>query len=118
MNIGNSTTHKMSWRPSGIRPKRRPSSSRNAPSACPAVVAWSATISSRSPSDASRRELIAAISCSERNFAIGERQPSGSGIDPAHDAAGLEHAREHLELRAGHGGTEVLQLEPEARVWP
>ena len=28
--------------------------------------------------DASSRALIAAISCSERNFAIGERQPSGS----------------------------------------
>ena len=77
-NIGGSTIHSAAWRPSGTRLKRRESSRRTSPSAVAATVGLSATISSRSPGLPDSACVTAASSASERNLAIGERQPPSS----------------------------------------
>ena len=87
-----------------MRPKRRPSSRRSAPSASAATRGWSATKSSRSPSAARSSPTAAATRSSPRNLAIGERMRAVLDEAPRHRlaAVALDDLVEPLELRARH----------------
>ncbi len=132
--------------PSGISPKRRPSSSRSAPSASAAVRGSSATNSSRSPSAAAERrddrrlllggeelrdrrapravlhervrDRLAAVAAHDvvEPVELGARHLARARVERAHHAPAAEDRLEHAELRAPQLVRDVGELEAEAAV--
>ena len=109
---GQSTIQSIGPRPRRCSSKRSARSSRSWASTQLTIGAASATTSSRSPSSAPKRSLSAASSSSERNFAVGERQPSPSRKAQTRPLAPSSCARSIRPSRTERGTSRFPALMP------